>query len=56
MISALENIEKLNYILPTDYLMDGKKVLSKGIAVIIHMHYSDTLDNYKKYIDLEFGK
>jgi len=51
MISALENIEKLNYILPTDYLMDGKKVLSKGIAVIIHMHYSDTLDNYKKYID-----
>lgn len=51
MISALENIEKLNYILPTDYLMDSKKVLSKGIAVIIHMHYSDTLDNYKKYID-----
>ena len=53
MDSFHEDLGKLNCILPSDYLIDGKhkKELGKGIAVVIHLHYSDTFDTLKKYID-----
>ncbi|CQR58614.1 rhamnan synthesis F family protein [Paenibacillus riograndensis] len=48
-----ENLGELNSILPSEYLIDGydSKILCKKIAVVIHLHYSDTFDKYKKYID-----
>ncbi|WP_186333821.1 rhamnan synthesis F family protein [Paenibacillus xylanexedens] len=40
-------------ILPTNYMTDGydNGNLNKRIAVVIHLHYSDTFDKYKEYCE-----
>nr|WP_320017125.1 rhamnan synthesis F family protein [uncultured Desulfobacter sp.] len=50
---AYQNIKKLNCILPSEYLIDtyANRVLNKRIAVVIHMHYIDSLERYKNYIN-----
>lgn len=52
MSIAYESLGNLNSILPIDYLTDDydKERLSNRVAVVIHLHYSDTFDQYKKYI------
>ena len=47
------NFQNLNCILPRDYFIDAydERIFSKAIAIVIHMHYSDSFDRYKKYID-----
>lgn len=51
---AYQNIKKLNCILPSEYLTDtyANRVLNKRIAVVIHMHYLDSLEKYENYINI----
>ncbi|WP_139904173.1 rhamnan synthesis F family protein [Clostridium thermarum] len=53
MSSTFENTEQLSCILPADYSIDSyyERILTKRIAVVMHMHYFDTFDKYKQYID-----
>ncbi|OBR63542.1 hypothetical protein A7K91_06195 [Paenibacillus oryzae] len=53
MSIAYENLDTLNCILPINYDIDDYdyKVLNNRIAVVIHLHYHDTFDCYKPYID-----
>lgn len=45
--------KNLNYILPvrTELIKDLSDVLERRIAVIIHLHYLDTIEYYLKYIE-----
>lgn len=50
---AFENLESQNCILPINYLTDryDNQTLRNRVAVVIHLHYSDTFEQYKEYID-----
>lgn len=43
----------LNCILPRNYLIEAvnESILAKDVAIIIHLHYADTFEWYKKYIE-----
>lgn len=53
MNTGFANLENLHCILPANCLISGydSSILSKRIAVIIHLHYFHTFNFYKKYID-----